>query len=192
MLRNPIGEFLAAGVGFFKTYSEGRSNNHLGQTESCGVGSLSHSADIFPGSSGVLLPGVRIRLRDDQGREVDTLEEMGEIEIASPSVLHGYIELASDSFLPATDDAEFWWPTGDVGLFRKGPSGEPHLFLVDRIRDMIKVKVSKSAKLKHESTYAGQRLLTIYCVGQSSRSRPDRGSLEPTCCHRRECRSRCT
>lgn len=94
-----------------------------------------------------MLPGVRIRLRDDNGREVEGLEEMGEIEIASPSVLRGYIEQASDALLPApADDADFWWPTGDVGLFRVAPSGEKHLFVVDRIRDMIKVKVSRSVK----------------------------------------------
>lgn len=69
---------------------------------------------------------------------------MGEIQIASPSVLHGYIDHASDALLSATGDEEFWWPTGDVGLFRVAPSGEMHLFLVDRIRDMIKVKVGAS------------------------------------------------
>ncbi|KAL6886027.1 putative AMP dependent ligase/synthetase [Trichoderma evansii] len=116
-----------------------------GLTETCGVGSLSSSSDIFPGSSGILLPGVRIRLRDDNGREVETLEEMGEIEIASPSLVRGYIDSASDAFLPHTDDTDFWWATGDVGLFRKATSGENHLFIVDRIRDMIKVKGNQVA-----------------------------------------------
>ncbi|KAF2633109.1 putative AMP dependent ligase/synthetase [Macroventuria anomochaeta] len=116
-----------------------------GQTESCGIGSLSHPSDIFPGSSGVLLPDVRIRLRDDSGREVEKLEEMGEIEIASPSVLRGYIDHANDALLPSAGDEELWWPTGDVGLFRVSPSGETHLFVVDRIRDMIKVKGNQVA-----------------------------------------------
>lgn len=112
-----------------------------GLTESCAVGTLSHPGDILPGSSGVVLPGVRIRLKTDDGREVKTLEDTGEIEIASPSVLHGYIDHASDAYSPNTGNDEFWWPTGDVGFFRTGPSGEAHLFIVDRIRDMIKVKV---------------------------------------------------
>ena len=94
-----------------------------------------------------MLPGVRIRLKDDAGREVETLENMGEIEIASPSVLHGYMDHANDAYLSETGDAEFWWPTGDVGFFRTAPSGEAHLFIVDRIRDMIKVKVSGNAKI---------------------------------------------
>ncbi|KAF2158300.1 hypothetical protein M409DRAFT_38360 [Zasmidium cellare ATCC 36951] len=116
-----------------------------GQTEGCGVGTLSGVNDIFPGSSGPLLPGVRIRLRDDDGREVESLEEMGEIEIASPSILSGYIDHADDAILTSANDADFWWSTGDVGLFRKSPSGQPHLFVVDRIRDMIKVKGNQVA-----------------------------------------------
>jgi acyl-CoA synthetase (AMP-forming)/AMP-acid ligase II len=112
---------------------------------------LSHPHDIFPGSSGILLPGVRIVLRDDNGREIEGLEEMGEIEIASPSVLRGYIGHASEALLPPAGDEEFSWPTGDVGLFRTAPSGETHLFIVDRIRDMIKVKVSELANIKCES-----------------------------------------
>jgi acyl-CoA synthetase (AMP-forming)/AMP-acid ligase II len=71
---------------------------------------------------------------------------MGEIEIASPSVLRGYIDHASEAILPPAGDEDFWWPTGDVGLFRVAPSGATHLFLVDRIRDMIKVKVSEHAE----------------------------------------------
>ncbi|RGP74953.1 putative phenylacetyl- ligase [Fusarium sporotrichioides] len=116
-----------------------------GQTEGCGIGSLSSPKDIFPGSSGVLLPGVRIRLRDDDGRLVEGLEEMGEIEIESPSGLLGYVDQADEALLPPPKEEEFWWPTGDVGLFRNSPNGEQHLFIVDRIRDMIKVKGNQVA-----------------------------------------------
>lgn len=36
-----------------------------------------------------------------------------------------------------------WLRTGDVGLFRKGPEGNDHLFIVDRLKDMLKVKVRR-------------------------------------------------
>jgi acyl-CoA synthetase (AMP-forming)/AMP-acid ligase II len=111
-------------------------------------------------------------LRDDSGREVEKLEEMGEIEIASPSVLRGYIHNANDAILPPAGDEDFWWPTGDVGLFRVAPSGETHLFVVDRIRDMIKVKVNESTKMKRKPTHS-EFMLSNYFVGQPSRSRPD-------------------
>ncbi|KAL4815811.1 acetyl-CoA synthetase-like protein [Aspergillus spinulosporus] len=129
-----------------------------GLTETCGVGSLSCSNKIFPGSSGILLPGVRIRLRDDNGREIETLEEMGEIEIASPSLVRGYVDFASDALLPPTDNADFWWPTGNIGLFRAAPSSKTHLFIVDRIRDMIKVK---TAVISIPDEVAGERALAF-------------------------------
>lgn len=128
--------------------------------------------DIFPGSSGVLLPGVRIRLRDDSGGEVEAHEEMGEIEIESPSILRGYVDSAGESLTPPAEKTDFWWSTGDVGLFRKSPSGQSHLFVVDRIRDMIKVKVSQNV-WKTQDMPQGPHLLTPYCVGESGRPRPD-------------------
>ena len=120
-----------------------------------------------------MLPGVRIRLRDDDGNEVEGLEEMGEIEVASPSGLRGYVDHASESLLPPTDEDYEWWPTGDVGLFRLSPNGEQHLFVVDRIRDMIKVKVSKGTQSRSASTHPGRLLLTTYLLGQPGRSRRD-------------------
>nr|A0A024F9J0.1 RecName: Full=AMP-dependent ligase vlmC; AltName: Full=Verlamelin biosynthesis protein C [Lecanicillium sp.]BAO73255.1 AMP dependent ligase/synthetase [Lecanicillium sp. HF627] len=110
-----------------------------GQTESCAVGSLAYPKDTVAGSSGVVLPGVRLRMRNDDGNLVQGLEEMGEIEMSSPSVLYEYIDNATEALItPHTE--EYWRPTGDVGLIRECPSGIQHLFIVDRIRDMIKVK----------------------------------------------------
>jgi long-subunit acyl-CoA synthetase (AMP-forming) len=39
-------------------------------------------------------------------------------------------------------DADGWLYTGDVGVMRLGPNGTEHLFILDRLKDMIKVKVS--------------------------------------------------
>lgn len=102
---------------------------------------MAYPKDTVAGSSGVILPGVRLRLRNDEGQLVDGLEEMGEIEMSSPSVLYEYIDHATEALVePHTE--EYWRSTGDVGLIRKCPSDIEHLFIVDRIRDMIKVKVS--------------------------------------------------
>lgn len=138
-----------------------------GQTESCAVGSLAFPKDAVAGSSGVLLPGVRLRLRNDDGQLVGSREEMGEIEISSPSVLYEYIDQASEALVkPVTE--EFWRPTGDVGLIRQCPSGEEHLFIVDRIRDMIKVKVS-CRPVKRRASRA-KFVLIVRLVGQPSRA----------------------
>jgi hypothetical protein len=34
-----------------------------------------------------------------------------------------------------------WMRTGDEAVFRKGPKGTEHVFIVDRIKELIKVKV---------------------------------------------------
>lgn len=141
-----------------------------------------------------MLPGVRIRLKDDNGNEIEALEEMGEIEIASPSLVHGYIDSASDALLPHTDNADFWWPTGDVGLFRASSSGENHLFIVDRIRDMVKVKVSGRPKTRCGVNPAPWPTLNFspanLSIGQSSRPWPNRGASDPTRRCRRDRRHR--
>lgn len=71
-----------------------------------------------------MLPGVRIILREDNSREVEELEEMGEMKIASSSVLRGYIDHGSEALLPPASNEGFSWPTGHVGFFRVAPRGE--------------------------------------------------------------------
>jgi hypothetical protein len=40
--------------------------------------------------------------------------------------------------------------TGDEAVIRKAPSGHEHIFIVDRIKELIKVKVSSSAQILKE------------------------------------------
>jgi long-subunit acyl-CoA synthetase (AMP-forming) len=57
----------------------------------------------------------------------------------SPGLFVGY--LGEEEATKNTLDADGWLRTGDVGMMRMGPNGTEHLFIVDRIKDMIKVKV---------------------------------------------------
>lgn len=61
----------------------------------------------------------------------------------SPGLFIGY--LGDEEATRKTFDANGWLRTGDVGVMRRGPNGTEHLFILDRIKDMIKVKVSISA-----------------------------------------------
>lgn len=45
--------------------------------------------------------------------------------------------------------------TGDEGLFRKGPNGHEHLFIVDRIKELIKVKGHQVAPAELEARLLG-------------------------------------
>ena len=85
-----------------------------------------------PGSVGVPLPGVELRLVDDRGRDVAE-GEPGEVLVRGPNVFAGYWrdEAATAEVL----DGAGWLHTGDVGLV----DDDGHLHLVDRRKDLILV-----------------------------------------------------
>jgi long-subunit acyl-CoA synthetase (AMP-forming) len=110
-----------------------------GMTETCTLVSSSAPHDQCLGSSGSLLPGMVARLVDPDGREITAYDTPGELYIHSPSNALGYLnnEAATQESFPNR-----WMRTGDEAVFRKGPNGYEHLFIVDRIKELIKVKVS--------------------------------------------------
>lgn len=115
--------------------------SNLGLTECVSPVTLTPRSDIAPGSSGLLLPSVKAILIDAEGREITDHEVPGELYLQSPTQIPGYLGESEE------EDAKFlvngWLPTGDIGFFRKGTNGNEHLFLVDRVKDMIKVKVCR-------------------------------------------------
>ena len=85
------------------------------------------SAEHRTGSVGAALPGIEVKLLDEQGRSPEG-EDAGEIWIRGDNVFSGY--------WPDGDggpDEEGWWGTGDVGFLDE--SGD--LFLVDRLKDLV-------------------------------------------------------
>lgn len=58
----------------------------------------------------------------------------GEICVWTPASMLGYIN--NPEATAATIDAEGWVHTGDIGYYDE----ENHLFMTDRIKDLIKVK----------------------------------------------------
>lgn len=79
------------------------------------------------------------RLVGPDGEEVESLDKPGEVLISSPNLFTGYLgneEATKDAF-----DERGWLRTGDIGMFKKSPNGAEHLFILDRIKEMIKVKV---------------------------------------------------
>lgn len=129
----------------------GLSNLHsLGLTETCVVATLTSAHDVWHGSSGSLLPGCQLRLIGPGGEEVDNYNEAGEVLFKAPNVFVGY--LGDEESTNKTLDADGWLHTGDVGAMQINANGTEHLFIRDRIKDMIKVKVSRIY-------YAGATLL---------------------------------
>lgn len=77
---------------------------------------------------------------DADGKDVEGYEETGEVFFKSPNLFVGY--LGNEKETAAAFDADGWHRTGDVGMMKVGAGGFEHLFIRDRIKDMIKVKVS--------------------------------------------------
>jgi long-chain acyl-CoA synthetase len=80
-----------------------------------------------PRSVGAPLPGVEIRLADEQGAEPEE-DDSGEILIRGDNLFSGYWPDGVDG-----PDADGWWATGDVGYL----DADGDLFLVDRLKDLV-------------------------------------------------------
>ncbi|MFC7496671.1 MULTISPECIES: class I adenylate-forming enzyme family protein [unclassified Nocardioides] len=85
------------------------------------------SAILQSGSVGAALPGVEIRLVDDDGRPPEG-GDPGEISIRGANLFSGYWPDGAEG-----PDGDGWWPTGDVGFLDE--SGD--LFLVDRLKELV-------------------------------------------------------
>ena len=112
-------------------------------TETSVVVSSPSEHDIMPGASGSLLPGFKVKLIDASGAEITVHDKPGELLVQSPSVVLGYLnnqKATAETFVH--DDDGRWVKTGDEVLITKSPSGNEQLVIVDRIKELIKVKAS--------------------------------------------------
>ncbi|OAX82265.1 hypothetical protein ACJ72_03388 [Emergomyces africanus] len=108
-----------------------------GLTETTAVATTTSPHDIFLGSSGSLLPSLEARLLSPDGDEIEQYDTPGELLLRGPTIVLGYLN--ND----AADKATFqdgWLRTGDEAVLKKSPKGEDHVFIVDRIKELIKVK----------------------------------------------------
>ncbi|KAM7205962.1 hypothetical protein V8F33_000792 [Rhypophila sp. PSN 637] len=137
-----------------KIYPSWTLGQGYGMTESAvGISSTGEN-DVLVMSSGSLLPGVKAKLVDvlGDGREITELEKPGELWIQSPSVVLGYLhnEKANmETFV--WDNQGRWLRTGDEVMFVRGERGHEHLVVVDRIKELIKVKGHQVAPAELEA-----------------------------------------
>ncbi|HJV60112.1 MAG TPA: malonyl-CoA synthase [Albitalea sp.] len=82
------------------------------------------------GTVGFPLPGVSLRIRDDQGRLV-AAGQIGGIEVKGPNVFAGYWRMPEKTSEEFTDDG--WFRTGDVGRFDE----DGYVVIVGRSKDLI-------------------------------------------------------
>ncbi|EEH46636.1 uncharacterized protein PADG_02734 [Paracoccidioides brasiliensis Pb18] len=108
-----------------------------GLTETTAVVTTTSPHDIFFGSSGSLLPSLEARLVSPDGDEIETYDTPGELLLRGSTIVLGYLNNEEANKATFQDG---WLRTGDEAVVRKSPSGEDHIFIVDRIKELIKVK----------------------------------------------------
>jgi long-subunit acyl-CoA synthetase (AMP-forming) len=114
-----------------------------GMTETSTVAISSGEHDVMIGTSGSLVPSCKAKILAEDGTEITEYEKRGELWIQAPSVTLGYLNnerATSDAFV--YDEDGRWIRTGDVALVRKSPAGYEHFAIVDRLKELIKVKVN--------------------------------------------------
>lgn len=117
--------------------------------------SITNPNYIYLGSDGCLLPGVEAKLLNTEDVEVDRYDEPGELLLRSPSNIKGYLgqpEATKEIF-----DDEGWLRTGDIAVFRvqtQDGKDTPYLDIVDRKKDIMKVKGLQVAPVEIEAHLA--------------------------------------
>jgi acyl-CoA synthetase (AMP-forming)/AMP-acid ligase II len=122
---------------------ETNTNICKGLTETCTVVCGTGEEDIWFGSSGILLPGFTAKIVSSEGVEIDEYDRPGELVVQSPSVVLGYLnndKANKETFLEDTNGKGRWMRTGDEAVIKRSPKGNEHIFIVDRIKELIKVK----------------------------------------------------
>ncbi|OSY36822.1 MULTISPECIES: class I adenylate-forming enzyme family protein [Pseudonocardia] len=132
-----------------------------GMTEIAGLGTT-HAvhAPRVPGSIGVSLPGVQVRIADleDSARDAP-FDVPGELMVRGPIVMlgyHGNPEATAEAIEP-----DGWLHTGDVASM--SPSG--HVFIVDRRKDMIITGGYNVYPAELERVLAGHPAVAMVAVG---------------------------
>lgn len=107
-----------------------------GMTEAPSV-IASHPGEVYDGAAGCLIVGMEARILDPEGREITELHKPGELFVKGPNIALGYYnneKATSETF------SDGWLRTGDEVEIRLHPkTKDAHLFIVDRVKELIKV-----------------------------------------------------
>ncbi|KAK4544763.1 hypothetical protein LTR36_004012 [Oleoguttula mirabilis] len=123
-----------------------------GLTETCTVVCSTVPDDIWFGSSGSLIPGITAMIMTAEGNEITGYDQPGELWVKSPAVVLGYLnndKATQETFVEAADGR--YMRTGDEALVSKSSNGHEHIFIVDRIKELIKVKGMQVAPAELEA-----------------------------------------
>jgi 4-coumarate--CoA ligase len=105
-----------------------------GMTELSPTSHATPSGMFKPGSVGVTVPNTEVKIVDLVTQSPLGIDEDGEVWIRGPQVMKGYWN--NDAATKNTIDDDGWLHTGDIGHI----DADGHLFIVDRLKELIKFK----------------------------------------------------
>jgi long-chain acyl-CoA synthetase len=112
-----------------------------------------------PGSVGLPVPDVQIRILDDRGMSVSA-GDIGEICVRGRNVMKGYWRLADATAAAFFDE---WFRTGDLGFI----DADGYVFMVDRKKDMVIVNgMNVYPRMVEEVLYRHPRIQEVAVVGE--------------------------
>ncbi|VUC33245.1 unnamed protein product [Clonostachys rosea] len=146
----PLGSELTYDI--LRKYPKWHVVQGYGMTESSPLITSTSELDVLVGSSGSLIPGFKAKVIDADGNEVVEYDKRGELLVQSPAVVIGYLnnEKANAETFVWHEDGR-WLKTGDEVLVRRSEQGHDHFFIVDRIKELIKVNGHQVAPAELEA-----------------------------------------
>uniref|UniRef100_A0A093XTW5 Putative acyl-coenzyme A synthetase n=1 Tax=Talaromyces marneffei PM1 TaxID=1077442 RepID=A0A093XTW5_TALMA len=107
----------------------------FGMTETTCLAMITpYGEDDDTGSVGRPIPGLEVKLVDDDGTHITKPNTRGEIWLRGPTIFNGYFE--NDQANAESFDDEGWFKTGDVAYFTE----DNKYYVVDRKKELIKVR----------------------------------------------------
>lgn len=148
----PLGKETAEDIQ--KQYPKWIVRQGYGLTETSTVVCSTSEEDVVFGTSGSLLRGFKAKIITPEGKEITAYNEPGELVVQSHSVVLGYLnndKANKETFLPDEDGNGRWMRTGDEAIVTLEKSGHEHITIVDRIKELIKVKGMQVAPAELEA-----------------------------------------
>ena len=134
-----------------------------GLTEACSVtlqpGLDGEEMEVQRGSTGQPHWGVELMVAREESRDPAMVGEKGEVLIRSPGLMMGYLPFGGlekgmkADMAPTVESLtqDGWFKTGDIGSI----SADGHLYLSDRIKEIIKVRAFQVAPAELEAVLCG-------------------------------------
>ncbi|CAJ0751326.1 23137_t:CDS:2 [Entrophospora sp. SA101] len=124
-----------------------------GLTETTPVLTLGKTDDVVIGSSGIIIANVEIKFIDENGKELGVNEE-GEICARGPNIMKGYLN--NEKATKECMDKDGFFHTGDLGYIDENGN----VFLVDRVKELIKYKGHQVAPAELESVLLSNPIIS--------------------------------